>query len=131
VDDQLIAIIDDDGLVRDSVERLVRSMGFIARQFSSVADFLAYPLMYKVCCIISDVNMPDGNTSLLREGLANMGHITPIIFMTGRRDRAREAALMDAGAVHVLAKPFLQREVERCISVALQRTNSRNEPALT
>ena len=140
MDDYLIAIIDDDALVLDSVGRLVRSMGFNSEQFFSVEKFLAFPFICKACCIISDVNMPDGNTSRLRDRLAMMGHDVPIIFMTGRRDRALAKMLMDAGAVHVLAKPFLRKDLEHCIAVALQRNssgitnsaikNSGNEPVL-
>jgi FixJ family two-component response regulator len=129
VDDDVIAIIDDDELVRDSVQRLVRSMGFKAEQFSSAGEFLACPSMSKVCCIISDVYMPSGNAGFAHP-LARFGHDIPIIFMTARPNRAVEGMLMDAGAVHILSKPFPQNEMALCIALALQRTRSRTKDAV-
>ena len=128
--DRVIAIIDDEALVRDSVQRLVRSMGFEAVQFSTVSEFLASPSKCNICCIISDVNMPCCKAGI-RDLLASIGNEIPIIFMTARRDQAVEAKLMNTGAVCVLAKPFNQMELASCIDVALQRrSDSRSEPAL-
>src|SRR5258707_9594626 len=100
VDDPIIAIIDDDLLVRESVQRLVRSMGFRAEQFSSEQEFLASASLASYCCIISDVNGATGIASRLHHRLPSIGHDIPIIFMTARTDRSM---LMDAGVVHVLA----------------------------
>lgn len=127
--DHVIAIIDDEALVRDSVQRLVRSMGFEAVQFSTVSEFLASPSKCNVCCIISDVNMPCGNTGI-QHLLTSAGREIPIVFMTARRDKAIETTLMKAGAVRVLAKPFLQMELASCIAAALQQTDRRLESTL-
>jgi len=130
VDDLIIAIIDDDVLVRESVQRLVRSMGFRAEQFSSEQEFLASPSLAKYCCIISDVNGATGIATQLHRRLPSIGHDIPIIFMTARLDQSTENMLTGAGVVHVLAKPFQQIEMSQCIAAALQRTHAARNPAL-
>ena len=119
--DPVIAIIDDDVFVRDSVNRLVRSMGYCAEKYSSTEEFLASGSLLDIRCIISDVNLADGTASRLQGRLASLGHDIPIIFMTARPDRAVETMLMKAGAVHVLAKPFHQKDMAFHIATALQR----------
>jgi len=132
VNDQIIAIVDDDALVRQSVQRLVRSMGFRADQYSSTEEFLGSASLPDVCCIISDVNLANGKASRLQAHLASIGYDLPVVFMTARKDRSVEAKLMQAGAIHVLAKPFSQDEMARCIAAALQRNSrARPEAALT
>ena len=126
MEDRVIAIIDDDVFVRDSVNRLVRSMGYCAEKYSSTEEFLASSSLPDVRCIISDVNLADGTASRLQDRLASIGHDIPIIFMTARLDRAVETMLMKAGAVHVLAKPFHQNDMAFHIAAALQRS-CRNE----
>src|SRR5262245_39854914 len=84
VDDRVIAIIDDEALVRDSVKRLVRSMGYRAENFSSTEELLATGSLRDTCCIISDVISADGTASRLQDLLASIGYDIPIIFMTGR-----------------------------------------------
>src|SRR5438477_7740961 len=106
VDDRIIAIIDDDALVRDSVTRLIRSMGYRAEKFSSTEELLATGSLRDTWCIISDVTSADGTTSRLQDLVASIGCDIPIVFMTGRLNPAMKMMLMAAGAVHVLAKPF-------------------------
>jgi len=121
VDDRIIAIIDDDALVRDSVNRLVRSMGYYAETFSSNEELLAANSLQDICCIISDVNSADGTASRIQDLLASIGYDIPIIFMTGRLNPTVKIMLMAAGAVHVLAKPFNQNNLAFHITAALQR----------
>ena len=121
MDDRIIAIIDDDALVRDSVTRLIRSMGYRAEKFSSTEELLAAGSLRDTCCIISDVTSADGTTSRLQDLVASTGCDIPIIFMTGRLNPAMKMMLMAAGAVHVLAKPFNQSDIAFHIAAALQR----------
>jgi FixJ family two-component response regulator len=128
VNDQIIAIIDDDSLVRDSVERLVRSMGYRARTFASTEEFLTSGLLDDVCCVISDVDLANGRASGLPDHLASIGYGIPVIFMTGRPART---VLVGVGAVQVLAKPFHQKDMAHHIAAALQRGNITNPETTT
>jgi len=53
-----VSIVDDDPEFRDSVERLLRSVGLHARQFSSVSDFLNTNASDGPTCLVLDIRMP-------------------------------------------------------------------------
>lgn len=119
----IIAIIDDDPLVREGVRRLVSSMSYTAETFASADEFLASELVHTVQCIISDVQMPGSNARHFQKRLAAFGFQIPVVFMTALPSSVLKAQLMDAGAICVLDKPFHQHEMTCCISEALTRTN--------
>lgn len=123
----IIAIIDDDALVRESVQRLVGSLDYLARTFSSVDEFLVCDVIVNVKCIISDVHMVGSSAKRLREQLTAIGCGAHLIFMTALPSQQMNEALLGAGAICVLAKPFRQNEIARCIATALEQPNT--EPA--
>ena len=116
----IIAIIDDDLLVRESVARLVNSMSYRAKAFASVNEFLASDHASNVRCIISDVQMPGSDPRKFQKRLAASGYKIPLVFMTALPSPALKAQLMDGGAICVLSKPFHQKEMTCCIAVALE-----------
>src|SRR5262249_50268096 len=54
----LVSIVDDDRHFRESMRRLMRSLGYVAEDFASGADFLASPRLAETACLIADVHMP-------------------------------------------------------------------------
>src|SRR5262245_52430322 len=54
----LISVVDDDRFFRESMQRLMRSLGYLAEAFASAADFLASPRLDETACVIADVHMP-------------------------------------------------------------------------
>ena len=54
----LVSVVDDDQFFRESMRRLMRSLGYDVAAFSSAADFLASPRLGETACLIADVNMP-------------------------------------------------------------------------
>src|SRR2546426_7061378 len=54
----LVAIIDDDESVRESLPDLLREFGYAARAFSSAEEFLASDCMGRTRCLILDIAMP-------------------------------------------------------------------------
>jgi len=101
----LIAIVDDEPMVRSATSSLLRSFGFECRTFSSGEDLLAEELG-PYGCVLSDIQMP-GMTGLvlaqcIRERVADL----PIILMTAYPNE-RAQALRDAGCIaHLLEKPL-------------------------
>jgi FixJ family two-component response regulator len=116
----VIAIIDDDALVRDSIRRLTSSLGFAAESFASADELFGSGVMQRAACVVADVEMPGGSAAELPDKLAARGCRAPVIFMTASPDPALEARLLDAGAVCVLSKPFSQREMLASIARALE-----------
>ncbi|VIO71489.1 Response regulator protein TodT [Bradyrhizobium ivorense] len=116
----LISIVDDDQLYRESMRKLVVSMGYTVEAFPSAAEFLASRLLPETTCLIADVHMP-GMTGLeLHRHLVDAGYAIPTILVTAYPDEVvRDRALKD-GIVCYLSKPVDDDYLERCLRSALQ-----------
>jgi FixJ family two-component response regulator len=123
-DHSIIAIIDDNALVRESIGRLVNSMGYGAETFVSADEFLASDAVRNTRCIICDVQIPGGNSRSLLRRLSDRGFDIPIIFMTALQNKKISAELMEAGAVCVVEKPFNQNEMTTCIIKAMTQKDA-------
>ena len=114
----LIAIVDDDGMVRNSLARLLRSMGLRVLAFESGEAFLA-ALNPEVDCVISDMQMPGMSGLVLQRRLAADRPDLPIIFMTAFPDELTRGRALDAGAGCYLEKPCSADALARCLDRAL------------
>jgi two-component system, LuxR family, response regulator FixJ len=115
----LISIVDDDDALRNSLDDLIRSIGFRTQGFASAEAFMSSNKARDTACLILDVRMPGMNgLELQRQLLANNSGI-PIIFITSHvDDNTRERALA-AGAVDFLYKPFGEDVLLKAIDSAL------------
>src|SRR6202162_2434973 len=57
----LVSVVEDDQFFRESMRRLMRSLGYRVEVFASAADFLASPRLVETACLIADANMPVPN----------------------------------------------------------------------
>jgi FixJ family two-component response regulator len=103
---KLIAIIDDDEAMQDSLRDLMEAAGLVAGSFGSAEDFLKSDLHRKVACLIVDVRMPKMSGLELQARLKDEGCNVPIIFITAHGDAKMRIQAMRRGAVEFLAKPF-------------------------
>lgn len=101
----VIFIIDDDELVRESMETLIRTLGYVTETFSSAEDCLSRGRIADASCLITDVQMPGMTGFELHKQLHADGHRVPVIFMSGRPGEAVLEAAMKAGATAFLQKP--------------------------
>src|SRR5215470_4414102 len=105
-DRALVAVVDDDESVRESLPDLLTELGFAARTFSSAADFLSSDSMGETECLLLDMFMP-GMTGLdLQRELRLRGQQIPIIFMTAIKNETVRPQVLEQGAVECLFKPF-------------------------
>jgi len=115
----LIAIVDDDPLVRDSIDSLVRSEGLSTAMFSGGGELLGFARQGEVGCVVTDLNMP-GMTGLeLQNSIVKNGWQVPIIFMTAFPTPEAQAQAMAAGAMKFLTKPVDPDELLDAISQAI------------
>jgi FixJ family two-component response regulator len=116
----LVSVVEDDQFFRESMRRLMRSMGFRVEVFASAADFLASPRLAETACLIADVNMPAMTGIELCRHLRNAGRAIPTILVTAYpNDVDRKRALTD-GAVCYLRKPINEQQLKRCLHAALK-----------
>jgi FixJ family two-component response regulator len=115
----LVAIVDDDESVRESLPDLVREFGFATRAYASAEAFLACEYMGRISCVLLDIALP-GMTGpeLLRE-LRRRGRNIPIVFITANGDEATRPRLLKEGAVECLFKPFSEATLLSALQSAL------------
>ena len=101
-----MAIVDDDDLMRNALQGLLKAAGLPARAFASAEEFLQSGEQHHTACLIADIRMP-GMSGLDLQARLNAEQIrVPTIFMTAHGDERMRLQALRAGAVEFLAKPF-------------------------
>jgi FixJ family two-component response regulator len=122
-----VLVIDDDPEFRDSVARLLRTVGLHARQFSSVPDFLKADPPDGPTCLVLDVRMPGPSGLELQSELVAANRQVPIIFITAHADVPMTVQAMKGGAIEFLTKPFRDQDLLDAIEAGLARDRARRE----
>ena len=114
----LVSVVEDDRFFRDSMKRLMKSLGHSAEAFSSGADFLASPRLVETACLIADVNMPAMTGIELYRRLIETGHAIPTILVTAYPDDDARARALREGVIGYLRKPVDDEQLKRCLHTA-------------
>jgi FixJ family two-component response regulator len=122
-----VLIVDDDPEFRDSVGRLLRTVGLRTQQFSSVSDFLAANPPDGPSCLVLDIRMPGQSGLELQRELAAANRQLPIIFITAHADVPMTVQAMKGGAIEFLTKPFRDQELLDAVEAGLARDRARRE----
>jgi FixJ family two-component response regulator len=115
----LVAVVDDDESVRESLPDLVRALGFEVRAFASAEDFLGSDCLDTTQCMLLDIAMPGMSGPELQQELARRGKAIPIIFITAHADAGVRPQVLARGAITCLVKPFSEDELVEALDDAL------------
>lgn len=115
----MIAIVDDDHIVREAMSDLLQSLGHKTATFESAEHFLQSGRLGETSCLITDVQMPGLSGLDLQSELLAKRHRTPVIFVTAFPEERYRNRAMSAGAVGFLSKPFNEDCLIRCLETAL------------
>src|SRR6201997_2137801 len=103
---KLVAIVDDDELMRNALQGMLKSVGLPSQTFASAEEFLKSGQQHQTACLIADIRMP-GMSGLELQAKLNADHCRiPTIFITAHGDTKMRMQALRAGAVEFLAKPF-------------------------
>lgn len=116
---QLIAIVDDDALIRETLKDLLDSAGYSSVVFSSAQGFLRSKRLAGFACLITDMRMPGTTGMELHHRLVAGGHAIPTILITAYPDEAVRARVARAGIVCYLPKPVTADALLECVDAAL------------
>jgi len=122
-----VLIVDDDPEFRDSVARLLRTVGLETQQFSSVADFFKAVPPDGPTCLVLDVRLPGLSGLELQRELATANRQLPIVFITAHGDIPMTVQAMKGGAIEFLTKPFRDQDLLDAIETGLARDRARRE----
>jgi FixJ family two-component response regulator len=114
-----VYVVDDDISVRESLESLISTAGWVPRTFASAQEFLNCPRASGPSCLVLDVHLPDLNGLELQERIADDRIDMPIIVITGYGDVPMTVRAMKAGAVEFLTKPFAEHALLSAIGDAI------------
>ena len=116
----LVSVVEDDQFFRESMRRLLRSLGYAAEAFPSAADFLASPRLGETACLIADLHMPAMTGLELHRRVIDMGHAIPTILVTAYPDNDVRARAQNDGIVCYLRKPFDDNDLAYCVHKAIE-----------
>jgi FixJ family two-component response regulator len=116
---KLIAIIDDDEAIQESLRDLMEAAGLVARCFGSATEFLESGLHRQAACLITDILMPKMSGLELQTKLKDEECDIPIIFITAYGDASIRNQATSEGAVQFLAKPFDHHLLLKAVRAAL------------
>jgi FixJ family two-component response regulator len=116
----IVFIVDDDVSVRESLELLIESAGWLSQTFASAQEFLAHPPVHAgPSCLVLDVNLPGVTGLQLQECLAVHRLDMPVIVISGYDAGEATARAISAGAVAFLTKPLDAAALLRAIELAI------------
>ena len=117
----LVFVVDDDDLVRASIQGMLKSVGLRSETFATSEAFLRSQRPEGPSCLVLDVRLPGMNGLEFQRKLADAGIRIPIIFITGHGDIPMSVKAMKSGAVEFLTKPFRDQDLLDAINQALDR----------
>src|SRR4029077_12767001 len=123
----LVSIVEDDRHFRESMRRLMKSLGYRVEVFPSATAFLQSKRLARTAVLIADIYMPAMTGLELFANLVNMGRPIPTILMTSYPDAGVEARALSEGVVCYLRKPVDEQHLVRCLRAALESAEATGE----
>ena len=116
----LVAIVDDDDLMRSALQGMLKSVGLSSQAFASAEEYLKSGQQHQTACLIADIRMP-GMSGLELQAKLNAEHCRiPTIFITAHGDTKMRMQALRAGAVEFLAKPFDDEALLESVRAAME-----------
>jgi FixJ family two-component response regulator len=116
-----VFVVDDDDLVRASIQGMLKSVGLRSETFGTPQEFLRSKRPEGPSCLVLDVRLPGVNGLDFQHQLIDAGIRIPVIFITGHGDIPMTVKAMKSGAVEFLTKPFRDQDLLDAIHQALDR----------
>ena len=119
--DAIVFVIDDDALIRDGIQSLIRSIGLRVETYASARDFMLAKRPEAPACLVLDVRMPGLSGLDLQRQLSDANIDIPIIFITGYGDIPMTVRAMKDGAMEFLTKPVRGQDLLDAVQTAIAR----------
>jgi FixJ family two-component response regulator len=117
---KIVAIVDDDDLIRSALMGMLKSAGLPSQAFASAEEFLKSGQHHEIACLIADIRMPGMSGLELQARLNAERRRIPTIFITAHGDEKMRMQALRAGAVEFLAKPFDDEVLLESVRAALE-----------
>jgi FixJ family two-component response regulator len=119
----LVAVVDDDRRVLESLEALLESAGYAVLLYDSAEALLQSGALAQVRCLISDVRMPVTDGWQLESLVFDAHPALPVVLITGDELVQQEARFRATGRSRpIFKKPFNGPELLAAVRAALGET---------
>ena len=125
----IVFVVDDDAVVRESIEDLLQSVGLDVRLFASPEEFLQARCPDVPGCLVLDVRLPEQSGLDFQRELVGTDKELPVVYITGHGDIPMSVRAMKSGAVEFLTKPFRDQDLLDAIQAAIARDRARRADA--
>jgi FixJ family two-component response regulator len=119
----IVAAVDDDFRIRESIASLLESAGYAPMVFSSAEDFLGSGTLAAATCVITDVRMPGMDGIELQRRIRLERPTLPVILISAHYDAEIRQTAIDEGAVDFLFKPFDATDLLKMVQSAVTKAN--------
>ncbi len=116
----IVAIVDDDGDVREVLDALLEQVGHVVRTYADGQQLLDDPDLGDVGCLVVDQKMPEMSGLALLRVLNATGRSIPSLLITGLPDPLIVEAARELGAIEVLTKPIEWERLLKLVAYAVQ-----------
>jgi FixJ family two-component response regulator len=125
----LICVVDDDHDVRNSLDSLLRSVGYTVKTFAGPSEFSASDAVDAASCLILDIRLKEADGLQFQQELIETESSIPVILISGYGDIPMTVRAMKAGAVNFLPKPFDEETLLAAVEEAVSRDRRRRREA--
>jgi len=115
----LVAVVDDNESVRESLPDLLHHVGFAVQAFASAEAFLDGEIVSETSCLVLDIGLPGMSGPDLQHELVRRGTAIPIVFITAQGDASLRPRLLACGAAACLFKPFSDTALLDALTAAI------------
>jgi FixJ family two-component response regulator len=119
----VVAVVDDDHSILQSLEYLLESAYYSVRRFTSAIELLDSGCLRDIDCVISDIDMPGMDGFELLELVAAARPGLPTILITGYPDRLERIPSLGMSRPRVFTKPFQGHDLLAAVDEALSSRN--------
>jgi len=125
-----VFVVDDEPIIRTSLERLMQSVSLKVETFATASEFLDAYTTGQPGCVVLDVRMPGISGLDLQDRMAERGVDIPIIFITAYGDVPMAVRALKGGAVDFLQKPYNNQTLLDRVQEAIEKdVRARSERA--
>jgi DNA-binding NtrC family response regulator len=107
-----IIVVDDEMIIRKTLEQQLRSKRYVVASASTIAECEAYLAKDQFDLILLDVRLPDGDGTALLERIAEDPDKPMVVMMTGYGSVESAVHCMRMGAFDYVIKPFSSEQIE-------------------
>jgi FixJ family two-component response regulator len=118
---KIIAIVDDDDSVRESLTGLMQSVGLAVHSYASAEDYVHSGQVHETACAVLDIRLPGMSGLELQRALGRSGSV-PVIFISAHADEKTRAEALAGGAIDLLPKPFSEEKLLTALTLALEQS---------